>query len=153
MIHSLFVYGTLKQNQLRGSMWPHPPVSIETAVTRGELYDLGSYPGMAMGSDWVLGELWTLQPHHIQATLQTLDSIEGYDPKTDSGPYLRRTIELRLATDGLATDRRTAYTYIVASPAILHAARRICATVDWKQALVASWPDALAHVPQRIEDE
>ena len=111
MVNSLFVYGTLKQHQLRGRLWPHPPLAIETAVTRGELYDLGSYPGIAAGSDWVLGELWTLHPQHMPATLQTLDSIEGYDPRTDSGPYLRRTIEVHHIADNQSADSCTAYTY------------------------------------------
>lgn len=153
MINSLFVYGTLKQHQLRGRLWPHPPLAIETVVTRGELYDLGSYPGIAAGSDWVLGELWTLHPQHMPATLQTLDSIEGYDPRTDSGPYLRRTIEVHHITDNQSANYCTAYTYVVASPSILHAARRIAATLDWKGAHVAAWPDSLARVPSRIEDE
>lgn len=162
MVNSLFVYGTLKQHQLRGRLWPHPPLAIETAVTRGELYDLGSYPGLydlgsyrgiAAGSDWVLGELWTLHPQHMPATLQTLDSIEGYDPRTDSGPYLRRTIEVHHIAENQSANSCTAYTYVVASPSILHAARRIAATLDWKGTHVAAWPDSLARVPSRIEDE
>lgn len=153
MVNSLFVYGTLKQHQLRGRLWPHPPLAIETVVTRGELYDLGSYPGIAAGSDWVLGELWTLHPLHMPATLQTLDSIEGYDPRTNSGPYLRRTIEVHHTPDNQSANSCTAYTYFVASPSILHVARRIAATIEWKGTHVAVWPDSLARVPSRIEDE
>ena len=42
----IFVYGTLKKNQLRGSLWPRPPIALGPAITLGELWDLGSYPGL-----------------------------------------------------------------------------------------------------------
>lgn len=153
MINALFVYGTLQQNQLRGRMWPHLPLAIEAAATRGELYDLGSYPGIAAGSDWVLGELWTLRPEHMRDTLNTLDAIEGYDPRNDTGPYLRRTVEVHLTPDNPSSHSRTAYTYTVASQSILQTARRIAATAEWQGTKVAVWPDHLARVPKRIEEE
>ena len=91
----IFVYGTLKQNQLRGSLWPRPPIAIGPAITLGELWDLGSYPGMHPGSDWVLGELWIFRPEDIKETFRVLDEIEEYDPKEDCGLYLRRQIDVR----------------------------------------------------------
>lgn len=74
----LFVYGTLKSDQIRASMWPHPPLRIAPATTRGELYDLGDYPAMKEGKDLVSGEVWELRPEHMPATLEVLDAIEGY---------------------------------------------------------------------------
>jgi gamma-glutamylcyclotransferase (GGCT)/AIG2-like uncharacterized protein YtfP len=158
-ILSLFVYGTLQQDQLRGRMWPHPPRSIEAAVTRGELYDLGSCPGILAGADWVLGELWTLQPHHLDATLEALDAIEDYDPAKHSGLYLRAitTVYPEPATqheDPARKDRGVqAYTYFANDPVLLAQARRIPAEQSWHGLSVARWPDARARVPRWISEE
>jgi gamma-glutamylcyclotransferase (GGCT)/AIG2-like uncharacterized protein YtfP len=88
----LFVYGTLKRGQLRGAMWPRAAVSICSAVVRGELWDLGSYPGLTIGTDWCLGELWSIAIDDLSVTLSVLDEIEGYCEEADSGLYLRRSI-------------------------------------------------------------
>jgi gamma-glutamylcyclotransferase (GGCT)/AIG2-like uncharacterized protein YtfP len=90
MIRRLFVYGTLKRGQCRGSMWPRKPQRIETAFIRARLYDLGLYPairvdgliddhearGVEDGLDWVEGELWTFAREDIPATIAELDEIE-----------------------------------------------------------------------------
>ena len=158
-ILALFVYGTLQQNQLRGRMWPHPPRSIEAAVTRGALYDLGSYPGILTGADWVLGELWTLRPHHMDATLEALDAIEDYDSEEHSGLYLRIPITVypepaKRGQDPIQEDRSVqAYTYFANDPDLLSQARRIPAEQSWHGMSVARWPDELARVPRFIAEE
>lgn len=42
--NAFFVYGTLKQKQLRGGMWPRKPASIAPGVVRARLFDMGPYP-------------------------------------------------------------------------------------------------------------
>jgi gamma-glutamylcyclotransferase (GGCT)/AIG2-like uncharacterized protein YtfP len=158
----IFVYGTLKQNQLRGSLWPRPPIAIGPAITLGELWDLGSYPGMQPGSDWVLGELWIFRPEDIKETFRVLDEIEEYDPKEDRGLYLRRQIDVRGIED---QDRfgplQKAFTYLMPQVAQTHRIRRI---EPWKKlrwtsedvqmdALVACWPDDGSLVPWDATEE
>ncbi len=85
LVTDLFVYGTLKRDECRGSMWPYPPVSVRTAYIQARLYDLGPYPAVRVDVDlddpqdwdWVQGELWQVSPTHFAETLQVLDDIEG----------------------------------------------------------------------------
>ncbi len=153
-IQALFVYGTLKRQQLRGGMWPRPPLAVEPALVCGELYDLGAYPGLKAGNDWVLGELWTLQPEDMAITLQVLDAIEGYDAATDSGLYLRIEIPVhRMARPVDAPATELAYTYIIAELAAVGPVRRIDPQTTPSGQRIAQWPDALARVPTQLEDE
>lgn len=156
MLSALFVYGTLKQGHLRSSMWPHAPQSIVPAVVRGTLLDLGAYPGLIPGDDWVLGELWSIAENHIPRTLEVLDQVEGYDPSSDRGLYLRRPIlvwhlpSLADAPQGLPTQ---AYTYLIADEHRLANARHITPAIPIGELLAAQWPDPLSRVPKRLEDE
>jgi gamma-glutamylcyclotransferase (GGCT)/AIG2-like uncharacterized protein YtfP len=158
----IFVYGTLKKNQLRGSLWPRPPIALGPAITLGELWDLGSYPGLHPGSDWVLGELWIFPPNDIEETFRVLDEIEEYDPKKDRGLYLRRQIDVRGvdAQDRLGPIQK-AFTYLMPQVAQKHRIRRI---EPWKKlrwtsedvqmdALVACWPDDGSFVPRDATEE
>ena len=76
---AVFVYGTLKRGECRDAQWPCPPRRVETATTRGELYDLGPYPAFLPGDGCVGGELWTLHPKDLAQTLEVLDEIEEYN--------------------------------------------------------------------------
>jgi gamma-glutamylcyclotransferase (GGCT)/AIG2-like uncharacterized protein YtfP len=155
MITSIFVYGTLKRGYLRGNMWPTPALNIQPALARGALFDLGPYPGMTEGDDWVFGELRTLAPEDLEQTLCTLDGIEGYDTSTDSGLYVRRTIDVQLDNLGksMAGEILQAFTYRIADPLQVARGRRIKPTMEWAGLRVAQWPDAMARVPLRLEDE
>lgn len=161
----IFVYGTLKKNQLRGSLWPRPPISVGPAVTLGALWDLGSYPGLHPGSDWVLGELWVFAPNDIEETFRVLDEIEGFDPKEDRGLYLRRQIDVRGVDD---QDRlgpiQKAFSYLMPQVAQTHRIRGIRRIEPWKKlrwtsedvqidALVACWPDRGSFVPRDATEE
>src|SRR5262249_38272795 len=89
---AVFVYGTLKRGQSREKSWPRTPLSIEPATVRGQLYDLGPYPGLIEGSDIVAGELWTFAPQDMPPTVAVLDEIEGlYGRENDE--YRRVIIE------------------------------------------------------------
>src|SRR5687768_17088800 len=54
-ISAVFVYGTLKQGDVRAHLWPRPPQSIEPAVIRGRMHDLGPYPALVDGGDPIAG--------------------------------------------------------------------------------------------------
>jgi|688.fasta_scaffold784007_1 gamma-glutamylcyclotransferase (GGCT)/AIG2-like uncharacterized protein YtfP len=171
----LFVYGTLKRGQLRGAMWPRAAVSICSAVVRGELWDLGSYPGLTIGTDWCLGELWSIAIDDLSVTLSVLDEIEGYCEEADSGLYLRRTIPvwyadslssgisssgishsgISSAGSGIACE---AQTYLYEHPSRLRTARKIqpwmqCPFAIPGDSLVACWPDSSSRVPLWVGDE
>src|SRR5262245_17230433 len=74
---AVFVYGTLKQGEVREKCWPRKPVAIEKASVRGALYDLGPFPGLVAGEDVVVGELWRLDAEEMRETLAKLDQVEG----------------------------------------------------------------------------
>ena len=88
---SFFVYGTLRRGQRRQAMWPCEPLDVELATTQGQLFDLGPYPGLATGTDVVLGELWHVRAEDFAQTVQRLDQIEGFH---QGGPdyYQRRVV-------------------------------------------------------------
>lgn len=88
---SFFAYGTLKLNQVRARCWPFKPTSVQIAYARGQLFDLGPYPALAEGENWVQGELWTFLPSQIAKTLQVIDDVEGYEQSPDD-LYDRRII-------------------------------------------------------------
>jgi len=158
----IFVYGTLKKNQLRGSVWPKTPAAIDHAVTFGELWDLGSYPGLRTGSDRVLGELWTFHPNDIEETFGVLDQIEGYDALEDRGLYLRRQIQVRRVVDqDHLGEIQNAFTYLIPGGVQTPRMRRI---KPWKEVrwivegvqideLAACWPDHESFVPQDPSEE
>jgi gamma-glutamylcyclotransferase (GGCT)/AIG2-like uncharacterized protein YtfP len=78
----LFVYGTLRRDMALHAHLTHLGAAFEAeGRVRGELFDLGRYPGArpAKGEEnWVTGELFRLrQPEH---DLRRLDEVEGFDP-------------------------------------------------------------------------
>lgn len=155
-LNALFVYGTLKQGHLRSRMWPHAPQSIEPAMVRGRLLDLGAYPGLIEGDEWVLGELWTLAEGHVPRTLAVLDQVEGYDAVADRGLYIRRAIPVWTVhgnDDPSDQPSRHAFTYLIADLDRIAAARHIRAAIPVGRPLAAQWPDSLSRVPKRLEDE
>ncbi|NND99790.1 MAG: gamma-glutamylcyclotransferase, partial [Pirellulaceae bacterium] len=83
MIHRFFVYGTLKTQQCRETMWPSAAKSIVPAWVYGTLYDRYDYPAMSGGGDRVLGELWEFDTSVVANVLKRLDAIEGTH---DNGP-------------------------------------------------------------------
>lgn len=118
-VNAVFVYGTLMRGQSRERCWPHTPLAVEPAIARGILYDLGPYPAMIAGSDFVAGELWHIAAEHIGATLQALDAVEGYVGR-DSDLYRRVVIDCETSDDVVQ-----AWTYHFAQHDSLLRARRI----------------------------
>ncbi|MEZ6089069.1 MAG: gamma-glutamylcyclotransferase family protein [Pirellulaceae bacterium] len=89
----IFVYGTLKRGECRQACWPRPPLRVDNAFVRGLLYDLGPYPALVPGDDWVMGEVWTIAAADRTSTLAVLDEIEGYDPDGKYNLYDRVELE------------------------------------------------------------
>lgn len=88
----LFVYGTLRSNQ------PNAPrlggaTPLGWATARGDLLDLGDYPGLVEGTGQVVGELFVLPC----AALARIDLVEGFDPLDPEGSlFLREEREVQL---------------------------------------------------------
>lgn len=155
-----FVYGTLKRDQLRGAVWPRAAVAICSAVVRGEMWDLGSYPGLTYGTDWCLGELWSIAIEDLAVTLSVLDDIEGYCESSDSGLYLRRKISVWYpdSNEFSGIGVCEAQTYLFEAPSGLQRARKIYPWVDCPFGAplggqVACWPDLHSRVPKLLSDE
>lgn len=108
----LFVYGTLRSgfdNTFRRLM-----VSQSTflcmATIQGQLYDLGTYPGLILSDDddaRVVGELYQL---HHPALIKELDLYENYRSNDLSGSLYIRREEMVLKEDG-STVKAVVYTY------------------------------------------
>ncbi len=83
-VTAVFVYGTLKRGECRESCWPRAPLRVETAATKGQLYDLGPYPALCPGEGSVAGEVWTFAPRDMPATRAALDEIEDHHGDSDA---------------------------------------------------------------------
>lgn len=90
--NSFFVYGTLKHDSVRASLWPYAPLRIVSAEIRGVLFDLGPYPAVVEGELRIWGERWDFLPEQITNTLALLDRIEGYGQDADN-LYVRRVVD------------------------------------------------------------
>jgi gamma-glutamylcyclotransferase (GGCT)/AIG2-like uncharacterized protein YtfP len=107
-ITAVFVYGTLKQGECRARFWPREPLTVESAVIRGRLYDLGPYPALGPGEDAVRGEVWRLAAEDVAETLRVLDKVEGADQLQNA--YYRRIVVDCRCDDG-RTVRAWAYEF------------------------------------------
>lgn len=91
----VFVYGTLRRGEQRdiNSLLPTPTWLGFGCVT-GTLYDLGSYPGLQLGTGElreILGEVYRITPE----VERQLDVIEEVQP-CDTGEYIRRQVLVTL---------------------------------------------------------
>ncbi|KAA1259258.1 Gamma-L-glutamyl-butirosin B gamma-glutamyl cyclotransferase [Rubripirellula obstinata] len=145
-----FVYGTLCRGNCRSKMWPHSPVSIQSAWVAGSLYDGPGYPAMRQGDEKVQGEVWTFRDEHVPEVTRVLDGIEGTNQPGVPNLYDRIVIEtfkvaFRSAKDASAAtfpkreativdlsnqSLGTAWTYHYATDPTLHGFTRIKPTDD-----------------------
>jgi gamma-glutamylcyclotransferase (GGCT)/AIG2-like uncharacterized protein YtfP len=109
MVSSFFVYGTLKRGQCREICWPAKPLSISPACAQGQLFGRTDYPAMVSGTDRVLGELWTFEPHEVERVIEVLDQIEGTNQAGNPDLYRRVISDVFDLDDQLLTK---AYAYL-----------------------------------------
>lgn len=152
-IHAFFVYGTLKQNHLRGGLWPAKPVGVSQATVNGELYDLGPYPAACQGNGLILGEVWEIHPDDMLETCSVLDRIEGYDPNATSNEYIRVAVEATTFDAKGQSNQIHVWMYHIADPNRLKNARKIPAVDLFFGNFVAQWPDGLSRVPRSFSEE
>ena len=117
---AVFVYGTLMRGGVRAGRWPREPLSVERAVARGRLYDLGPYPAMTAGDDVVAGELWRFEQADMEETLRVLDEIECFGQQ-GVDLYVRCVIDCE-TEHGAA---RRAHVYFIADPDLPRPDQRI----------------------------
>ncbi len=94
-VRHVFVYGTLRSGEERDIMKLSPaPHLVGRATVNGQLYDLGSYPGVVLGGEsQVKGEVYA-----ISADLERLlDEIEEVWPEPN-GEYEKRETIVQLDT-------------------------------------------------------
>ena len=92
-LRHVFVYGTLRRGEQRDINRLLPaPVWVGPGHVMGTLYDLGSYPGLALGAGGeVIGEVYQV----TAAVERLLDEIEEVWPQ-DSGEYTRSHVPVAL---------------------------------------------------------
>jgi gamma-glutamylcyclotransferase (GGCT)/AIG2-like uncharacterized protein YtfP len=113
-VAGVFVYGTLKRGQVRESCWPLAPLSIRPCYVRGALFDLGPYPALTEGEDWIVGELWSFLAPQLATTLAALDRIEGYQVGRTDNLYERCVLSTYAEPVAAAIADARAYVYRMA---------------------------------------
>lgn len=131
MARHVFVYGTLRQGQVRDINRLRPaPRWTGYASVAGVLYHLGSYPGLVLGGPApVRGEVYAILPE----LERQLDEIEAVWP-VPSGEYLKREalVQLDAATGAVAQEAPAVLLCLVyeAAPLRVQGRPRI-ASGDW----------------------
>ena len=86
----IFVYGTLRTDErnwlrlLRGHT-----ISERPAVAPDHVMYARGVPFVADGAGVVVGEIMQIRDENYVAVMQTLDELEGFDPQTGDGWYVR----------------------------------------------------------------
>jgi gamma-glutamylcyclotransferase (GGCT)/AIG2-like uncharacterized protein YtfP len=122
-VHSIFAYGTLKRGGCREHVWPFRPLRIEQGFVRGTLFDLGPYPALTEGMDWIRGEIWRIAHRHWVDTLAVLDAEEGYGLSGEPDLYTRRAVPWHAAPGSAAMG--VAQVYLWADQRLPSGAKRI----------------------------
>jgi hypothetical protein len=88
----------------------------------------------------------------MQATIQTLDQIEGYDPRDSDNEYVREIV-IAEWVDGDEATTCKAFAYLNAQAKRLEMARQIKPILKVFGRTAAAWPDASARVPASFSEE
>ncbi len=92
----VFVYGTLLRGMERSQALDHARF-LGHALTKGVLYDLGSFPAILKGDSPVFGELYEASDNE----LRRLDVIEGFRESDPKGSlYVREEVSVVVLSDG-----------------------------------------------------
>lgn len=134
---AFFVYGTLKQRGANAHVWPRRALRIKPAIVQAVLFDLGPYPAIDRGDDWVLGELWMFALQDVPATLLSLDALEGYQQAGNADEYRREIVQ------AIDADHNSvpAYAYFYQDRSYLTANRRLPSAIPWQGRRCACWPN------------
>jgi gamma-glutamylcyclotransferase (GGCT)/AIG2-like uncharacterized protein YtfP len=94
-VEKIFVYGTLMEGEIRSSTTEQICIGEgQSATVKGDLVNLGAFPGMIAGVGTIKGELYHLD--QVYSALQTLDSIEGfYGYGSDDSLYTRTIVKVQ----------------------------------------------------------
>ena len=99
-LEKIFVYGTLMRGEIRSSTTEQICIGEgKSATVKGDLADLGAFPGMIEGDGTIKGELYHLD--QVYTALQTLDSIEGFYGYGSEDSLYNRTIVKVQTDDGI----------------------------------------------------
>ncbi|WP_304596019.1 gamma-glutamylcyclotransferase family protein [Alicyclobacillus sendaiensis] len=78
-IHTVFVYGTLRQGQPnRCVMEPHLVRELGEGQIRGAMYDLGPFPAVTLEEDGVVAGEWVMVKDKGLARLDRLESYPSF---------------------------------------------------------------------------
>lgn len=118
---NIFVYGTLTKGLDLSYALDHAKFLGHSLIS-GELYDLGSFPGLKKTTDpqaVVYGELYAIDDQ----ILAHLDRLEGYDPTDlNASMYIRQNVSVTCFDDGSKVDAQV-YVYqrdVTTQPLISH---------------------------------
>jgi gamma-glutamylcyclotransferase (GGCT)/AIG2-like uncharacterized protein YtfP len=145
-VTAFFVYGTLKSDQVRGKMWSRTPRSVRVAAVRGVLFDLGAYPAMIPGDDWVAGELWEFDLQDLRPVTERLDSIEGFRAGSTTNLYERVIVQALVADSDGGGQEVLAYTYFYSDHSISKINRRVEESNTFLQRRCRTWPDSQTNL-------
>ena len=152
LVSSIFVYGTLRREQIRGRCWPRQPIVVFDRFVIGQLFDLGPYPALVRGQGVVGGELWQFAHEDLEETLRVLDEIEGYLGPGRRNLYERdivsvyptpdSTIDLGKSETNAQMDVRQAFVYYMLEENLPGGALKIEATLQLggQGVSYAQWP-------------
>jgi gamma-glutamylcyclotransferase (GGCT)/AIG2-like uncharacterized protein YtfP len=125
--HVLF-YGTLCRGEAN-----HRLLRLEAALTYrgkrsvgGTLYDLGSYPGLLLGTGRAAAELFRIDDASV---LRRLDRFERYEPRNPERSLFRRT---RVAIPRFANSASTIDAWIYAFNGLVEG-RPVIETGSWRE--------------------
>ena len=94
--NDLFVYGLLLRGE-RNHAYLDGCVCVGPARARGQLLDLGQYPGLVRKRGaWANGEVYAIPADRLVATVRRLDRLEGYSGNADDSGnlFVRSRVQL-----------------------------------------------------------
>lgn len=94
---NVFVYGTLKEGGHFSFGFEEDRVAVRPAKAKGVLYNLGNFPGAALGgNDYIHGELHTYS--NFRRIVREMDRIEGCAGRKheNSNLFNRRVVNVEL---------------------------------------------------------
>ncbi len=135
---AVFAYGTLRRGYCREHTWPRRPLEIRTGFVQGSLVDVGPYPGLLIGNDWIRGEIWYLAEEDFAETLRVLDGVEGYSGSLSKDNwYTRERVNVYEVPGGEPIGM--AEVYLLAAPRLIATAKRLSPQVGEYAAPYVEW--------------